>query len=123
MTGSPPAQGIEAAHEEADAASRAKDRFLAVLYHELRTPLTSGAHGGAFTQASRDVTRQCGGVGLELAISKATVDAHDGGLRAESRGSGHGAVFTVELPPLREGEEGAAETVITTGARPLQLER
>jgi two-component system, chemotaxis family, CheB/CheR fusion protein len=52
----------------------------------------------SFMQASEQVTREFGGLGLGLAISKATVDAHEGTLRAESRGSNKGATFTVELP-------------------------
>jgi two-component system CheB/CheR fusion protein len=52
----------------------------------------------AFTQANRAVTREFGGLGLGLAISKATVDAHGGRLHATSPGPGKGAAFTVELP-------------------------
>jgi signal transduction histidine kinase len=52
----------------------------------------------SFKQASEQVTREFGGLGLGLAISKATVDAHEGTLRAASRGSNKGATFTVELP-------------------------
>jgi two-component system CheB/CheR fusion protein len=52
----------------------------------------------AFAQASKDVTRKFGGLGLGLAISKAVVDAHRGSLRAESGGPGQGATFTVEIP-------------------------
>jgi two-component system, chemotaxis family, CheB/CheR fusion protein len=52
----------------------------------------------SFKQASEQVTREFGGLGLGLAISKATVDAHEGTLRAESRGLNKGATFTVELP-------------------------
>jgi signal transduction histidine kinase len=52
----------------------------------------------AFAQANRAVTREFGGLGLGLAISKATVDAHGGMLRATSPGPGKGATFTVELP-------------------------
>ncbi len=51
-----------------------------------------------FTQASEEITRRFGGLGLGLAISKATVDAHGGELRARSDGPGRGATFTVELP-------------------------
>ncbi len=53
---------------------------------------------GAFEQASREVTQQYGGLGLGLAISKATVDAHGGTLTGQSAGSGEGATFTVALP-------------------------
>ena len=52
----------------------------------------------AFTQGGEWVSREFGGLGLGLAISKATVEAHGGAIRAESGGRGHGATFTVELP-------------------------
>ena len=52
----------------------------------------------AFTQESREVTQRFGGLGLGLAISKATVDAHGGKLAAHSTGLDEGAVFTVEIP-------------------------
>ncbi len=56
----------------------------------------------AFEQADKAVTREFGGLGLGLAISKATVDAHGGALRAESAGPGKGASFIVELPLTTE---------------------
>jgi two-component system CheB/CheR fusion protein len=56
----------------------------------------------SFTQGSKEVTREFGGLGLGLAISQATVDAHQGSLRAQSRGPDKGATFIVELP-LRSG--------------------
>ena len=52
----------------------------------------------AFEQGGRAVTRQFGGLGLGLAISKALVDAHGGTIRVDSEGHGKGATFTVELP-------------------------
>ncbi len=52
----------------------------------------------AFMQADQEVTRRFGGLGLGLAIAKATVDAHDGTLAARSAGLGQGATFTVDLP-------------------------
>jgi PAS domain S-box len=52
----------------------------------------------AFTQGSKEVTKEFGGLGLGLAISQATVDAHSGSLRAQSRGPDRGATFIVELP-------------------------
>jgi two-component system CheB/CheR fusion protein len=52
----------------------------------------------AFAQADSSITRNYGGLGLGLAISKAAVEAHDGRLSAHSDGPGHGAIFLVELP-------------------------
>jgi PAS domain S-box-containing protein len=52
----------------------------------------------AFEQASPDINRRFGGLGLGLAISKALVDAHGGTLSANSAGAGHGATFTLSLP-------------------------
>jgi PAS domain S-box-containing protein len=52
----------------------------------------------AFEQASRDITRLFGGLGLGLSISKALVEAHGGEIVARSEGDGHGATFSVMLP-------------------------
>lgn len=52
----------------------------------------------AFEQGSRQITRQFGGLGLGLTISKAIVDRHDGRISAYSEGLGKGARFRVELP-------------------------
>ncbi len=54
----------------------------------------------AFEQGGRDVTRQFGGLGLGLAISKRVVDMHGGTIVAESKGPGHGATFTVRLKAM-----------------------
>jgi signal transduction histidine kinase len=43
-----------------------------------------------------------GGLGLGLAISKATVDAHGGRLTAQSAGRSSGAIFSVELPTIHQ---------------------
>ncbi len=51
-----------------------------------------------FEQASVSITREFGGLGLGLAIAKATVEAHGGTLLASSPGPGQGATFTVSLP-------------------------
>jgi PAS domain S-box-containing protein len=51
----------------------------------------------AFEQGDATITRQFGGLGLGLAISKALIDAHNGSLVAESEGIGKGASFIVEL--------------------------
>jgi len=52
----------------------------------------------AFAQEGPWVTSEFGGLGLGLAIAKATIDAHHGSLVAASAGRNQGATFTVELP-------------------------
>ena len=52
----------------------------------------------AFEQGDASVTRQFGGLGLGLAISKTLTEMHHGTIRAESDGRNKGATFTVELP-------------------------
>lgn len=52
----------------------------------------------AFEQGGRGVTRQFGGLGLGLAISRSLVEMQRGTLAAHSEGPGRGAVFTVTLP-------------------------
>ena len=62
----------------------------------------------AFAQADNVVMQKFGGLGLGLAISKATVDAHGGRLHARSEGQDQGATFTVELPlTVENGNEGS----------------
>jgi PAS domain S-box-containing protein len=53
-----------------------------------------------FEQADRSVTRQFGGLGLGLAISKRLVDFHHGKIEGESRGRSCGATFKVTLDTL-----------------------
>ncbi len=56
-----------------------------------------------FEQADPSVTRQFGGLGLGLAISKHLIDLHNGRIEAESRGRSFGATFKVTLNALPEG--------------------
>jgi len=56
-----------------------------------------------FEQADATVSRQFGGLGLGLAISKHLVDLHHGKIEAESRGRSFGATFKVTLNTLPEG--------------------
>lgn len=51
-----------------------------------------------FRQVDGSTTRQHGGLGLGLAIVRHLVDMHGGSVKAESRGRGTGAKFTVTLP-------------------------
>jgi two-component system CheB/CheR fusion protein len=52
----------------------------------------------AFEQVERSITRQFGGLGLGLAISKALVEMHAGTISAHSQGRDKGATFRVRLP-------------------------
>src|SRR5216117_2394007 len=56
-----------------------------------------------FEQADPSVTRQFGGLGLGLAISKRLVDLHYGRIEADSRGRSFGATFKVTLYTLPQG--------------------
>jgi PAS domain S-box-containing protein len=55
-----------------------------------------------FEQADASVTRQFGGLGLGLAISKHLVDLHNGTIEAESRGRSFGATFKITLDAVPE---------------------
>jgi CheY-like chemotaxis protein len=66
----------------------------------------------AFEQGDASITRQFGGMGLGLAISKALVDRHSGSIRAQSDGPQTGSCFTVELPAM--SVEQHADAVVAT---------
>ncbi len=54
----------------------------------------------AFEQGGKDITRQFGGLGLGLAISRALAEQHGGCLTASSEGAGKGAAFSLRLPTV-----------------------
>jgi PAS domain S-box-containing protein len=56
----------------------------------------------AFQQGGGEVTRQFGGLGLGLAITRVLVELHDGTISAQSPGRGGGAKFAVQLPVVAE---------------------
>jgi len=58
-----------------------------------------------FTQADSGFTRQHGGLGLGLAISRHLVEAHGGQISASSPGKGQGTTITVQLPLMIVHEE------------------
>ncbi len=51
-----------------------------------------------FRQGDSSYTREHGGLGLGLAITKSLVEIHGGTITAQSAGTGRGAIFTVTLP-------------------------
>ena len=82
----------------------------------------------AFEQGDRATSRQFGGLGLGLTISKALVDMHGGRLTAISAGKGRGSSFTVELETMPVERErpvkppAAVETNAKKGFRILLVE-
>ena len=65
----------------------------------------------AFEQGSQNMTRQFGGLGLGLAITKALTDAHGGTVTARSPGAHCGATFAITMPTAEPPVE---EPVVTT---------
>lgn len=59
-----------------------------------------------FVQIDESRTREYGGLGVGLTISKRLVELHDGTLSAQSRGPGLGSCFTATLPLLMQTTNG-----------------
>ncbi|MFN7949346.1 MAG: ATP-binding protein [Blastocatellia bacterium] len=76
-----------------------------------------------FTQAERAAQVTGGGLGLGLAIVRHLVELHGGTIRAESKGEGLGAVFTVRLPLLNQAhpQHSRAEEQSALLAKGMQL--
>jgi PAS domain S-box-containing protein len=76
-----------------------------------------------FEQGDRSVTRQFGGLGLGLAISRHLIDLHGGLIEVESRGRSHGATFhmTLNLASNRSASAEAADIPQQKGGRSLRI--
>jgi DNA-binding response OmpR family regulator len=78
----------------------------------------------AFEQAERSITRQFGGLGLGLAISKALVELHGGEIEAYSEGKNKGATFCIRLPlsaPVPQDQANSSSARIRGVDRPLRI--
>ena len=76
----------------------------------------------AFEQAERSITRQFGGLGLGLTISKALVEMHGGTIEAQSAGRDQGATFRVRLPlTAPAGRPAAPAAAPLPAVRPLRI--
>jgi PAS domain S-box-containing protein len=76
-----------------------------------------------FEQADPSVTRQFGGLGLGLAISKHLIELHRGTIEAESRGRSFGSAFKVTLDTVRGdiGKSDSRSRVPRGPAKPLRI--
>jgi PAS domain S-box-containing protein len=81
----------------------------------------------AFDQGERSITRQFGGLGLGLTISKTLLDLHGGKISVQSEGKNRGTTFRVFLEVLREPSvvstaEADGDTVVTKKLRLLLVD-
>ncbi|MBW8778428.1 MAG: response regulator [Burkholderiales bacterium] len=79
----------------------------------------------AFEQASDDISRQFGGLGLGLAIAQGLVLEHGGELSVNSDGLGRGATFTLRLDTVDAPDAVAAQPAVaapdSVTARPVRM--
>jgi two-component system CheB/CheR fusion protein len=78
----------------------------------------------AFEQVEQSITRQFGGLGLGLAISKTLVEMHGGTISAHSEGKGKGATFRIRLPltaPVSAPEVPPSLSPARHAVRPLRI--
>lgn len=79
-----------------------------------------------FDQGSLSGSHRFGGLGLGLAIAQAVVVAHGGRIQAQSKGTGQGATFVIDLPlapasavPAKQAPQSSPKT--PTAVSPLRL--
>jgi len=79
----------------------------------------------AFEQGKSTITRQFGGLGLGLAISKALIEPHGGDIHADSQGPGCGSTFTLNLPLTAEAPRATSHPAGSPGThsalRPMRV--
>jgi len=76
-----------------------------------------------FRQGDATSTRQAGGLGLGLAITRHLIELHGGTVLAESEGLGRGAAFTVRLPLVVADRSGAREErAVAAASGPISLQ-
>jgi PAS domain S-box-containing protein len=74
-----------------------------------------------FAQATQDIARSRGGLGLGLALTKGLAELHGGSVDAESEGLGHGSRFTLTLPLARSERAARAAAAPGGGAESLRI--
>ena len=77
----------------------------------------------AFEQGDPRITRQFGGLGLGLAISKAIVELHHGSISVASDGIGKGSTFTIDLPAVAAGADSRDSGYVSEGGGPSRQMR
>ena len=76
----------------------------------------------AFEQGEGSMTRQFGGLGLGLAISKHLIDLHDGAITVESRGRSYGATFRVILDAVADNvSDDQPVQILQKPGKPLRI--